>query len=186
MADVSRRSITGMSDTGPLISIFQSESMGLVTSLFGPLQTSARCIEEVKLHGWEDAVHEAGSLIVTLDLTDDERVQAEQVAQRIAAQTSKPSHANDHIGEAEIIVLARRPELIDSVVLIDERAARHVAFEMKLQVSGFAGVLLLAVEQQLIDADDLRTRLLCCQQQGTHYSDRFVHQVYERSKGIRG
>jgi predicted nucleic acid-binding protein len=81
------------------------------------------------------------------------------------------------------MVLAQRPEFADSVLLLDELAARAVAQELNLQMSGFAGVLLLAVDEALISADDLKRRLERCQQQGTHYSTAFIERIYQTAKG---
>ncbi|MBM3236556.1 hypothetical protein FJZ31_09690 [Candidatus Poribacteria bacterium] len=50
----------------------------------------------------------------------------------------EPAH---HLPEAEAIILASRPELRVHEILLDELAAREVARELKLKISGFAGVL---------------------------------------------
>lgn len=53
---------------------------------------------------------------------------------------------------------------------------------MELKLSGFPGTLLLVVQFGLISAEELKTRLELCHQQGTHYSVNFIQQVYEMAK----
>ena len=55
------------------------------------------------------------------------------------------------------------------IILIDEQATRTVARTYKFNVTGFAGVLLAAVEEGLLLPEQVRVRLELCRQQGTHY-----------------
>lgn len=71
------------------------------------------------------------------------------------------------------------------MLLLDELAARAVAEELGLTLSGFAGVLLVAVREGLLTAEELKRRLETCQRQGTHYSEAFIEQVYLAAKGDR-
>ena len=103
----------------------------------------------------------------------DDKVQAEG-----PVLPSKDRDAESHLGEAGVIVLALRPEHRQDVALIDELAARGVASDSGLAISGFPGVLLLAARGGLISAEDLRARLETCRQQGTHYSESLIQQVY--------
>jgi predicted nucleic acid-binding protein len=85
---------------------------------------------------------------------------------------------DNHLGEAQAMVLAARHEFANDVLLLDELAARAVAQELGLTLSGFAGVLLVAVREGLLTAEELKKRLETCQRQGTHYSGTFIEQVY--------
>ena len=69
------------------------------------------------------------------------------------------------------------------MLLLDELAARAVAEEIGLTLSGFAGVLLVAVQEGVLTADELKERLATCQRQGTHYSAAFIEKVYLAAKG---
>lgn len=172
-----------VSNTGPLISAFQSDSFDLIIALFGAIHTSEACVAELTKHGWEVALAQAGSNIVTHKLTDPELEQAEGVAGQIAAHpVSKEPDPDNHLGEAEVMVLVQRPEFAKGVLLLDELAARAVARDAGLTISGFAGVLLLAVDEGLLTADDVRERLEQCRQQGTHYSVAFIERVYQAAK----
>jgi len=69
--------------------------------------------------------------------------------------------------------------------LLDELAARAVAKDVGVKLSGFPGVLILAVQANLISAEDLKKRLEICRAQGTHYSVTFIQQAYEMAKHSR-
>ena len=61
-----------LSDTGPLISVFQSDSLEWVTALLGPLHTTEGCLAELTRHGWAEYVTNAGPNLVCHTLTDPE------------------------------------------------------------------------------------------------------------------
>jgi len=66
--------------------------------------------------------------------------------------------------------------------LLDELAARAIARQMGVKLSGFPGALLLAVQGGLISAEELKARLEVCRKKGTHYGAHFIQQVYEMAK----
>lgn len=167
MTDEARPTV--VSNTGPLISMFQSDSFTLVTNLFGVIHTSETWGAELNQHGWKEALTQAGVNLVSHKLTDVEKEQANEFAQRIAAHpATKERDPSKHLGEAEAIVLAQRKEFTGAVLLLDELAPRAVVAEAGLTISGFAGVLLLAVEAGLVTPDEVKERLERCRQQGTH------------------
>ena len=62
-------------------------------------------------------------------------------------------------------------------ILLDEKAARNVAQELGLHITGFPGVLGRAGLDGLVTQDEIRLLLKTCQQQGTHYSDALIESV---------
>ena len=172
-----------VSDTGPLISIFQSDSLDLVVALFGRVHTSEACVAELMRHDWSNALAGAGPTITSHKLTDAEAAQSGGLARRVAAHpASKDPVPDNHLGEAEVMVLVQRSEFAGSVLLLDELAARAIATELNLSISGFAGVLLLGVDEGLLPADAVKERLERCRQQGTHYSTAFIERIYQKAK----
>ena len=166
-----------VSNTGPLISAFQSNSVELLTRIFVEIHTSPDCVAELVGHGWKEAV-DAASKLVIVELTSDEEDQALRIAEQIAQHpNTSDATVTNHLGEAQAIVLALRTDYQNDVLLLDELAARAVAKQQNVKLSGFPGVLLLAVQGGLISAEELRTRLEVCRKQGTHYSARFIEQV---------
>lgn len=175
-----------ISDTGPLISVLQSDSLELVTTLLPVIHIPPACVDELMRHGWSESLHSATSRIKTHPLTEAEEEMARTIAQQIAFHPlSRDPVPDNHLGEAQAMVLAARPEFANDVLLLDELAARAVAEESGLTLSGFAGVLLVAVREGLLTAEELKKRLEICQQQGTHYSEAFIEQVYLAAKGDR-
>jgi len=173
-----------ISDTGPLISVFQSDSLELVTTLLPVIHIPLACEDELITHGWEEALQSAGSRIEHHVLIQAEEEMAEAIARQIASHPlSRDPVPDNHLGEAQAMVLAARPEFINDVLLLDELAARAVAEDLGLTLSGFAGVLLVAVQEGLLTADELKRRLEICRQQGTHYSEALIEQVYLVAKG---
>ena len=181
-------STQAISDTGPLISIFQSNSLDVVTTLLPVIHIPQACADELAKHGWKEALQLSNSRIQIHALSDKEKEAAWSIAQRIAAHAMsgdpEPAH---HLGEAQAIVLATRPEYASDVLLIDELAARAVAQDIGLALSGFPGVLLVAAQEGLLSAEEVKERLETCRRQGTHYSKALIKQVYSAAKeGERG
>ena len=172
-----------ISDTGPLISVFQSDSLDLVTALLPVIHIPSACVDELVRHGWGKLLRSASSRIKTHHLAEEEKDTAWTIAQAIALHPlSRDPVIDNHLGEAQAMALAIRPEFVNDVILLDELAARAVADEMGLTLSGFAGVLLVAVQEGLLTADELKERLETCRRQGTHYSVLFIEQVYLAAK----
>jgi predicted nucleic acid-binding protein len=177
------RGTVAICNTGPLISVFQSNSFDLLMDIFAEVWISAVCRAELIRHGWADDIQAAGSKLVIVQLTTEEEQAAQSIAQEIAQHpvTNDPV-AENHLGEAQVIVVAQRAEHHDHLLLLDELAARAIARQHDVKLSGFPGVLLLAAQMGLISAEELKTRLETCRSQGTHYGVTFIQQVYEMAK----
>lgn len=175
-----------VSNTGPLISAFQSDSFSLLTQLFTEIHISTVCATELAKHGWEDEVKAATPKLVVIKLTPEEEPRALEIAEKITRHpdTNDPVVEN-HLGESQAIILASRPDYQNDLLLLDELAARAVAKQLGIKISGFPGALLLAVQGGLISPRDLKLRLEKCKSLGTHYGDSFILQVYEMAKRSR-
>jgi len=168
-----------ISNTGPLISAFQSNSFALLTRVFARIYVPMTCVAELAKHGWQEEVQAATPQLAAMILTENEDERAMACAREIAQQPdSGDPVAENHLGEAQAIVLALRPEYHTDLLLLDESAARAVAHKMGLRLSGFPGALLLATRQGLISAEELQERLETCRQKGTHYGVKFIQEVY--------
>ncbi len=116
-------------------------------------------------------------------MTAAELERAAEFARQIASQPVTQNRDPDrHRGEAEVMALAQRADFHDAVLLVDERAAFTTARQVGLRVSGFAGVLLVAVEEGLLTADEVRARLERCRAYGTHYTPMLIEQVYRMAQ----
>ena len=101
------------------------------------------------------------------------------MAKRIAIDpTSGDPDWRSHLPEAEAMVLMQqRASLMIEQILLDEKAARNVAQELGLGLTGFPGVLGRAGLDGLVSQDEIRQLLKTCQQQGTHYSEPLIETV---------
>jgi len=174
--------IVVISNTGPLISAFQCSRIDLLKRYFSVIYITASELTEFDKHGWADDIHgliNEGFVIVLEGLTARERELAEQVAKRIAAvPTSGDPDWRNHLPEAEAMVLMQqRVHLMVEQILLDEKAARNVARELGLRITGFSGVLGRAGQDGLLTKDEIQQLLKMCQQQGTHYSDELIQTV---------
>jgi predicted nucleic acid-binding protein len=126
-----------VSNTGPLISAFQSDSFEVIATLLGAIHTTIACRAELIRHGWQSHIDQAGAALVIHELTAVEDERAMTLARRIANHPiSKDRNPINHLGEAEAMTLTQRAEFSNSAVLLDEVAARSVAVEDGLIISG--------------------------------------------------
>ncbi|HEV8718090.1 MAG TPA: hypothetical protein VGX03_35400 [Candidatus Binatia bacterium] len=174
--------IAAVSNTGPLISALQCDRIDLLKHYFFVLYVTASEFAELERHGWANELRgliNEGFVRVVEELTDREKELAEDVARRIAADpTSHDLDWHKHLPEAEAIVLVQqRTHLMIGQILLDEKAARSVAQELGLPMTGFPGVLGRAGVDGLVTQDDIRRLLHACKQQGTHYSDELIETV---------
>ena len=175
-----------ISDTGPLISCLQSDSFHLFVQIFAEIHIPPACLEELQEHGWSEYMQIIMPKLVVIELTPYEEQQAEIIAERIANYAdSHDPNAKTHLGEAQAIALALRREYQNDLLLMDELAARTIAKEEGVKLSGFPGVLLMATRTGIISAEDMRERLELCRARGTHYSLKFIQQVYKMGKRNR-
>jgi len=172
-----------VSNTGPLISAFQSDSFSLLTKIFAAIHVPMTCVAELEKHGWGEQVQAASPQLAVVLLTTSEEKRAMTFAERIARRPEcGDSIALNHLGEAQAIVLALRSEYRQDLLLLDELAARAIAKQAGMKLSGFPGVLLLATRGGLISPEELKARLELCRAQGTHYGVMFIRQVYNMAK----
>jgi predicted nucleic acid-binding protein len=164
--------ITAVSNTGPLISAFQCGRTNLLKRYLSVIYITTSELTELDKHSWTDEIRELiseGSVVVVSELTEQEKGQAENVAKRIATDpTSRDLDWHNHLPEAEAIVLVKqRAYLMIDQILLDEKAARKVAHELGLSITGFPGVIGRAGLDGILTKDEIRQLLRICQQQGT-------------------
>ena len=174
-----------VSNTGPMLSVFQSEQVVLLKSLYDQIYIPASTLAEYMKH-------EAGALIqelvdtgfvIVCDLSESEKETAKRISEEIAAHSlTKDKAPQNHYPEAEAIVLIERSELQALEILLDEQAAREVARARKLSVVGFPGLLVRACKAGQITPEDVRDSMRKCVSFGTHYSTDLIEGVYHRLK----
>ena len=149
---------------------------------FSAIYITASVLNELDKHGWSEDIRELideGLIIVISELTEPEKEQAENIAKRISTDpTSKDVDWHNHLPESEAIVLVeQRTQLMVDQILLDEKAARKVARELGLSITGFPGVVGRAGLDGVLTRDEIRQLLMICHQQGTHYSEDLIEEV---------
>lgn len=174
-----------VSNTGPLISALQSDCVFILRQFYDLIHIPASELAEFEGHGATEEIQglmESG-FIVTHDLTESERQTAQAIADEIARSArSKNKEPVHHYPEAAAIALMERGDLGAMELLVDELAAREVAQRRGVDTVGFPGLLIRTCQQGLMTPEQVRDALADCQRQGTHYSNRFIAEVYQRLK----
>ena len=175
--------IVAVSNTGPLVSTFQCGRVDLLKRYFSLIYITTSEVQELDVHGWCDEINQLirEGFVMVADLTDSEKQQAESVAKRIAQLHKSPrSDWRDDLAEAEAMILIQnRTDINAAIILLDEKAARKIAGEMGLKITGFPGILGRAGLDGILTKDDIRQHLKTCQQQGTYYSDQLIETLAE-------
>ena len=173
--------VTVAADTGPLLSVFQSNTTGFLRRYFSRIIIVQSQLAEFQKHSAATEIQsliDEGLVVVIQNLTDKEKVEAMEVARRIATEPScRDSIVQNHLPEAELIVVSQRLELQCKKILLDEKAARSVAEALGLEISGFLGILANAGFDGLLTKDEIRQLLQGCQRQGTHYASSLIEHV---------
>jgi len=171
--------IIAVSNTGPLISAFQCGKMDLLKRYFSIIYITPSELSELDKHGWADDIRELidEGFVIVITITELEKENAEQVAKCIAAERTSAEDFQEHLPEAEAIVLAQRSELMVAQILLDEKAARTVAKGLGLSITGFPGVVGRTGLDGVLTKDEIRQLLKTCQQHGTHYSNELIETV---------
>ena len=174
-----------VSDTGPMLSVFQAEQTKLLLSLYDRLYIPSGALPEYIKHKAQAELDELIRLkfVTVCELAKSEKGLAWQIAQEIAKHPlTKDKLAQNHYAEAEAMVLMNRPDLDAVEMLVDELAAREIAKKRGIPFVGFAGILIRACKTKQIEPEQVRFILLKCQSLGTHYATEFIEGIYSRLK----
>lgn len=183
MADtIKQQKLVATSNTGPLISALQCDKVDLLKLYFSLIYITASEVAELNKHGWSDEIQRlisSGSVVVIEQLTEQEKREASRLAKKVAKdQFSGDKNWQSHLPEAEAMVLMiKRKHLKIDIILLDEKSARNIAQEMKMNYTGFPGLLAKAGLDGLLTQDEMRNLLKTCQQHGTHYSNYLIETI---------
>ncbi len=147
-----------------------------IENVFVPPST----LDEFEKHGFGYQIQELRSQgwVTVMPLMRDEETQAMQLAERVAASPlTRDKVPDNHRAEAEAMVLMKRSDLGATRLLVEELAARQIAKEEGIEITGFIGMLLLACEERVLTPNEMRDLLETCRQQGTHYSQTLIDDV---------
>lgn len=174
-------------NTGPLLSAFQCDGVGWLRRYLAHIYVAPNQATEFAQHGASaefQALLDDGFVSITSALSAHEMQGADALAKQIAARSSAANlDPADHLPEAEMLVIAQRPARGCKIVLLDEKAARTVASELGLRVTGFPGILARAGLDGRLTGQEIRRLLKQCQRQGTRYSNALIEAVAKHYGG---
>jgi predicted nucleic acid-binding protein len=160
--------------------------MPILLQYYDQIHIPADELKEYQKHGAGQEIGklvESGFLVAHQDFIASENDAAKTIAEEIAGHHStRDKNWAHHLPEALAIVLMLRSNLGAVELLLDELAAREVARLRKISIIGFPGVLIRACQHGMMEPEEVRSLLETCQRQGTHYSPRFIDEVYEKLK----
>jgi predicted nucleic acid-binding protein len=166
-----------------LISAFQCARIDLLQQNFTEVHIPSSAIDEFRRHGVFEIISGLirKQFMIAHNLNASERLEAGDIVKQIAASPlSKDPDFQNHLVEAEAIVLMERHDINAHLILLDELAAREIAFARGLTVSGFVGVLIISCQDGTITAEQVGDLLRVCQRMGTHYSNRLIETVVNK------
>ncbi|MFQ5979257.1 MAG: hypothetical protein ACE5OZ_14110 [Candidatus Heimdallarchaeota archaeon] len=134
-----------VSNSGPLIHLGKAGQLELLFSFFDQILIPEKVYGEVVVKGLEKAAPDA---LQVKRLIDQKRIQIQNPTSNLEFD---PSAAGVHLGELDAIALAL--ELPDQVVLLDDHAGRLLAQALGLRVRGSLGIILAAVENNVISLE---------------------------------
>jgi len=180
--------LVAVSNTGPLLSAFQCGRVDLLKLYLAVIHIPQSELMEFERHNASEEIRSliAEGFVVVHHLGPEECTKAEELAKNIAASVeARVKEFEHHLPEAEAMVLMRRPELGCEVLLVEEKAAREVARELKLEITGFVGIVAKAASEGIITIEEVQCLLEMCRQKGTRYSDALIEWAQEYGRERR-
>ena len=150
-----------VSDTTSLIVLESLGALDLVCSLFGGVILPSAVVAEL----------EAGSPDIKQKL---EKAGCFECVELVASDRLSSLDLILDRGEAEAITLAVERNL---PILIDEKKGRSIARQLNLTITGFAGILILAVKKSVLSSVEAQAMLDQAINNGYRLSDKLYSQV---------
>ncbi|MBQ9404343.1 MAG: DUF3368 domain-containing protein [Synergistaceae bacterium] len=158
-----------VADTSPIISLLKINSLRLLHDLFGTIFIPEGVYNELVRN--EDYKLEA-ELIINSDF-----IQHRQISNPQAVSILRQVAWLDE-GESEAIILFS--ELNAELLLIDERQGREIAEQLQIPISGTIGVLLKALNKNLVTKQQVLEYLDIFQHENRRFSKKLIDLVKKR------
>ena len=160
-----------VSDTTPLISLLKINRLELLERLFGDVMIPTAVFDELtvdkRFRTEADQIRQKSFIVV------------KPVNNQESASVLKRATGLDQ-GESEAIVLT--DELEADLLLMDEAKGRTVSNQMGLKIMGTIGILMVAYEEQVLTADEVRECVDGLQRAGRHIGQRHYQMLLNRLK----
>jgi predicted nucleic acid-binding protein len=160
-----------VSDTTPLISLLKIDRLDLLENLFGqvfiPQAVFDELTDDVRFKEEADKIESKEYIIIKTVINSE------------SVSILKKNTGLDQ-GESEAIILT--DELKADILLMDEAKGRTISSQMGIKIMGTIGILMVAYENNVITANEVRGCIDGLQKAGRHIGERHYQMLLARLK----
>ena len=146
-----------VSDTTPLISLLKIKRIGLLEKLFGEVVIPQAVFTELTVDIRFDEEAEV--------IKNEKFISVKEVSNMASVNILKRATGLDQ-GESEAIVLS--DEIQADILLMDEAKGRKISDQMGIHIMGTIGILMVAYEDDILTADEVKNCIDGLQNAGRH------------------
>ena len=160
-----------VSDTTPLISLLKIKRIGLLEKLFGEVVIPQAVFTEltVDIRFAEEA-----------EVIKNEKFISVKEVSNMASVNILKRATGLYQGESEAIVLS--DEIQADILLMDEAKGRKISDQMGIHIMGTIGILMVAYEDDILTADEVKNCIDGLQNAGRHIGHKHYQMLLDRLK----
>lgn len=160
-----------VSDTTPLISLLKIKRIGLLEKLFGEVVIPQAVFTELTVDIRFDEEAEV--------IKNEKFISVKEVSNMASVNILKRATGLDQ-GESEAIVLS--DEIQADILLMDEAKGRKISDQMGIHIMGTIGILMVAYEDDILTADEVKNCIDGLQNAGRHIGHKHYQMLLDRLK----
>ena len=160
-----------VSDTTPLISLLKIKRIGLLEKLFGEVVIPQAVFTELTVDIRFDEEAEV--------IKNEKFISVKEVSNMASVNILKRATGLDQ-GESEAIVLS--DEIQADILLMDEAKGRKISDQMGIHIMGTIGILMVAYEDDILTADEVKNCIDGLQNAGRHIGHKHYQMLIDRLK----
>ena len=160
-----------VSDTTPLISLLKIKRIGLLEKLFGEVVIPQAVFTELTVDIRFDEEAEV--------IKNEKFISVKEVSNMASVNILKRATGLDQ-GESEALVLS--DEIQADILLMDEAKGRKISDQMGIHIMGTIGILMVAYEDDILTADEVKNCIDGLQNAGRHIGHKHYQMLLDRLK----
>lgn len=160
-----------VSDTTPLISLLKIKRIGLLEKLFGEVVIPQAVFTELTV---DIRFAEEAEVI-----KNEKFISVKEVSNMASVNILKRATGLDQ-GESEAIILS--DEIQADILLMDEAKGRKISDQMGIHIMGTIGILMVAYEDDILTADEVKKCIDGLQNAGRHIGHKHYQMLLDRLK----
>ena len=160
-----------VSDTTPLISLLKIKRIGLLEKLFGEVVIPQAVFTELTV---DIRFAEEAEVI-----KNEKFISVKEVSNMASVNILKRATGLDQ-GESEAIILS--DEIQADILLMDEAKGRKISDQMGIHIMGTIGILMVAYEDDILTADEVKKCIDGLQNAGRHIGHKHYQMLLDLLK----